>query len=107
MKRKMAVAATSLALVIAGPAAAHPGDHGEGQTAVPPAPAEPAAGDKGGTSPFVIGGVTLGLVGLAGGLVYVRERQRRAPGRAAAAGASPPREADAEARTRQVSRASW
>jgi len=80
--------ASVLLLVPAAPVVAHPGGHGTDQSALPAPPPEPQAKDSGGgTSPLVGGGVAVGLLGLAGGLISLREKQRRA--RAVATGSQP------------------
>lgn len=84
----LAIMATLL-FALAVPAAAHPQGHGTGQTALPPStPNEPTGDGDGGTSPVVVGGVAIGLIALAGGLIYARERERRS-GTATAAAAKP------------------
>ena len=88
--------ALTLALAPAAPAAAHE-EPGAGQSALPPADSHE---HEGGTSPLVVGGVAVGLLGLAGGLIYVREKQRRpgrgAPSQAQAGSAPLPAASDAE-----------
>jgi hypothetical protein len=93
--------------------AAHPGGHGEESGLPVPPPEEPQAQDSGGgTSPVVGVGVAVGLLGVAGGLIYLREKQRRAP--AASPAAKPSTKpapvavtAPRKAATKRRARSSW
>ena len=98
-RQRSAVGLVTLALALApaAPAGAHE-EPGAGQSALPPADSHE---HDGGTSPFAVGGVAVGLLGLAGGLIYVREKQRgpgrgEAPSQAQAASAPLPAATDAE-----------
>lgn len=83
--RRSGIAAVLSALMLVSPVAAEAHDdqaaHDTGQAA---SHAEPAAESGGGSGPFVIGGVAVGLLAVTGGLIYIRENQRRGPAQGAA-----------------------
>jgi len=107
--------ASALLLASAMPVVAHPGGHGTDQSALPAPPPEPQAKDSGGgTSPLIGGGVAVGLLGLAGGLIYLREMQRRGPAVSAGAqsgakakGTPSPGAVERKSAARRRARSSW
>jgi hypothetical protein len=79
--RALAVLVIVAAMAGALPAAAvaH-GNHPSTETELPAPSTDSSSGESaGGASPVLVGVLIAGLLGVTGGLIYVRERQRRGP----------------------------